>query len=92
MKKILTGLILLCGALGAQAQPYPNKPVKIFVPFVAGGKRTRASLEVADVGFQLGNIQISNKQHEEIIMRNRRIHQVSLRKGRETIGWSLRRG
>jgi tripartite-type tricarboxylate transporter receptor subunit TctC len=37
MKKIaLTLIASLCAAL-AQAQPYPNKPVKILVPFVAGG-------------------------------------------------------
>ena len=37
MKKLVAGLMLVCGALGAHAQPYPNKPVKVLVPFVAGG-------------------------------------------------------
>ena len=37
---ILTGALGLAGALAAPsllAQPYPNKPVKVLVPFVAGG-------------------------------------------------------
>ena len=39
MKFIFTTLALLCAALSAPAlaQPYPNKPVKVLVPFVAGG-------------------------------------------------------
>ena len=39
MKSALAVLTLLCGALAAPAlaQPYPNKPVKVLVPFVAGG-------------------------------------------------------
>ncbi len=35
--KLILALLALCAALSAAAQPYPNKPVKILVPFVAGG-------------------------------------------------------
>jgi tripartite-type tricarboxylate transporter receptor subunit TctC len=34
-KQTLTALVLACGS--AQAQPYPNKPITLVVPFAAGG-------------------------------------------------------
>ena len=37
LHKLLLALLALCTALSAGAQPYPNKPVRIIVPFVAGG-------------------------------------------------------
>ena len=37
MNRLVASLMLLCSAVGAHAQPYPNKPVKVLVPFVAGG-------------------------------------------------------
>jgi len=37
LHKLILALLALCTALSAGAQPYPNKPVKILVPFVAGG-------------------------------------------------------
>ncbi len=37
LHRLILALLALCTALSAGAQPYPNKPVKILVPFVAGG-------------------------------------------------------
>jgi tripartite-type tricarboxylate transporter receptor subunit TctC len=37
IRRILSGLAALLVALGASAQPYPSKPVRIVVPFAAGG-------------------------------------------------------
>src|SRR2546423_13358311 len=35
--RTLVALALVTGAGGAQAQPYPNKPIRMIVPFAAGG-------------------------------------------------------
>ena len=37
MKHFTTGLLLAVAVATALAQPYPNKPVRVLVPFVAGG-------------------------------------------------------
>ena len=37
MTHLATGLMLAFAACTALAQPYPNKPIKVLVPFVAGG-------------------------------------------------------
>jgi tripartite-type tricarboxylate transporter receptor subunit TctC len=36
-KPIAAALLLLCGALPAQAQDYPNRPITLVVPFAAAG-------------------------------------------------------
>src|SRR5437588_4237128 len=35
--RTLVALALVTGAVAAQAQPYPNKPIRMIVPFAAGG-------------------------------------------------------
>ena len=38
MKRLGLALALVVAALGtAQAQSYPNRPIRLFIPFAAGG-------------------------------------------------------
>ncbi|MFN0164272.1 MAG: Bug family tripartite tricarboxylate transporter substrate binding protein [Burkholderiales bacterium] len=37
MLKILTGIAMLCAALAATAQTYPNRPIRMVVPYPPGG-------------------------------------------------------
>ena len=37
LQSLLAALVLACIGTTAQAQPYPNKPIRMIVPFPAGG-------------------------------------------------------
>ena len=50
----LFAALLLCAALGASGQPYPNRPVRIVVPFGAGAPDTVARLLAPGLTTQMG--------------------------------------
>jgi len=50
----LTTVVLACVALGAQAQGYPNKPVRVVVAAQTGGPDTVARIVAAELQQQLG--------------------------------------
>ena len=56
------GLALLCG-WGVQAQPLSNKPIRIMVPFGAGG--------VADVTARIVAQQLSKQMGQAVVIENK---------------------
>ena len=45
---VLACALLACSATVTQAQSYPAKPVRLVVPFLAGGNTDRISRAIAD--------------------------------------------
>ena len=62
---LMLALVSLCGVVQAQAlgSPYPNKPVKLVVPYAAGGSTDQLARAVADhLGRALGqSVVVENK-------------------------------
>ncbi len=63
MKNLLTALLLVLASLGASAQTYPNKPIRLVVPFPAGSATdTIARVFGAAVSTSIGQtIVVENK-------------------------------
>ena len=63
MKKLLTALVLALASLGTSAQTYPNKPIRLVVPFPAGSATdTIARVFGAAVSTSIGQtIVVENK-------------------------------
>jgi tripartite-type tricarboxylate transporter receptor subunit TctC len=65
MRKLVLAVLLLCGAAGVTiaAEPYPNRPVRIVVPFVPGG-----SMDL--IGRVLGR-QLSERFGQQFVVENK---------------------
>src|SRR6266704_3258297 len=65
MLKLRVGLLALVVAVstGAQAQEWPNRPVRFIVPFPAGGS--------TDVGARLVGEYLSRTLHQQIVVENK---------------------
>jgi tripartite-type tricarboxylate transporter receptor subunit TctC len=63
MKKILTALLLAIAPLALHAQTYPTKPVRIIVPFAAGG--------VADALPRIVGQKLSEKWGQPVVVDNK---------------------
>ena len=63
MKRLLAAVVLTVMSLGAHAQQYPGKPIRIIVAYVAGGvSDTLARLVAKDLGEGLGvNVIVDNR-------------------------------
>jgi tripartite-type tricarboxylate transporter receptor subunit TctC len=60
---LMTAVLLGIASAGTSAQPYPNKPIRIFVPYTAGGP---ADLLVRGLGQKL-----SDKWGQPVVVENR---------------------
>ena len=63
MRFLVFGVALLVGAASALAQPYPSKPIKIVVPFPAGG--------IADLYARLIGSRLTDAWGQPIVIENR---------------------
>src|SRR5438128_12466679 len=65
MRKLRVGLLALVAALSpsAAAQEWPNRPVRLVVPFPAGGP--------TDVGARLAAASLSRTPHQQIVAEHR---------------------
>src|SRR5258705_886199 len=57
------GCALICSALGAAAQTYPDKPIRAIVPFAAGGGVDIATRSVGQ--------KLTERWHQQVIVDNR---------------------
>lgn len=60
---VLTGLALLTGSAALQAQAWPNKPVRVVVPYVAGGNTDGIARVAADI--------LSRNLNQQFVVENR---------------------
>jgi tripartite-type tricarboxylate transporter receptor subunit TctC len=59
---VLIGLVFSCFGVNAQTQPFPQKPVKIIVPYPPGGM---------DILYRALAVELSNKWGQPVIVENR---------------------
>ena len=59
---VLIGLVFSCSGAAAQPQPFPQKPVKIVVPYPPGGM---------DILYRALAVELSNKWGQPVIVENR---------------------
>ncbi|MEN3295893.1 MAG: hypothetical protein V7642_5146, partial [Burkholderiales bacterium] len=63
LKKLSIALALICTPVAAMAQAYPNKPIRLIVPYSAGGGADNAARILAP--------QLSATLGQQVIIENR---------------------
>jgi tripartite-type tricarboxylate transporter receptor subunit TctC len=64
MHRILSALVLLCSlALAAQAETYPDRPVRIIVPYAPGG--------ITDIAARLVGAKLSEMWGQQVVVENK---------------------